>query len=51
MISQIVDTDDEWITSRTGIKSRFISTDETVEDLATEATKRALESAGVMDMK
>ena len=47
MISQIVDTDDEWITSRTGIKSRFISTDETIEDLATEATKRALESAGI----
>ncbi|NLY71509.1 MAG: 3-oxoacyl-ACP synthase, partial [Clostridiales bacterium] len=47
MVSKIVDTDDEWITSRTGIKTRFISTNETLEDLATEASKRALESAGI----
>ncbi len=44
----MVDTNDEWITSRTGIKQRHIvSGDETVGDLAIGAAKDALASAGM----
>ncbi|KPH63458.1 3-oxoacyl-ACP synthase [Pseudoalteromonas porphyrae] len=45
-ISQIVDTNDEWITSRTGIKARRVSHVTTAE-LATVAAKHALACAGV----
>ena len=42
-LSQMVDTSDEWITTRTGIKTRHITSDnETTAFLATEASKRAL---------
>ncbi len=44
----LVDTSDEWITSRTGIRERRIAADgQTTSDLATEAAKRAMEDAGV----
>lgn len=47
-LERMVDTSDEWITERTGIKERRIADDGTVtSDLAFEAGKRALESAGV----
>lgn len=46
-LSQIVDTSDEWITTRTGIKSRYVCTDETITDVAEAAGKAALENAGV----
>ena len=36
-LSEIVDTSDEWIRSRTGISERRISTGETTRDLAAEA--------------
>lgn len=39
---ELVDTSDEWITKRTGIKSRRISTTETNVDLAEAAARRAL---------
>ncbi len=43
-----VDTSDEWIVERTGIRSRYIAGDgETTATLATEAARRALEHAGV----
>lgn len=43
-----VDTSDEWITERTGIKFRHIAgPDETTATLATEAARRALEAAGM----
>lgn len=46
-IAKFVDTSDEWITQRTGIKQRHIcGDDEFASDLAVEAAKRALESAG-----
>ena len=45
-ISNIVDTNDEWITTRTGIKSRRVSHVSTA-DLATVAAKHALACAGV----
>lgn len=46
-LAKIVDTSDEWIYSRTGIKQRRIATDETAGSLATEAAKKALDNAGV----
>jgi 3-oxoacyl-[acyl-carrier-protein] synthase-3 len=47
-LSKIVDTSDEWITTRTGIKRRHITSDEeTTALLATNAAKKALSSAGV----
>ncbi len=47
-LSHMVDTSDEWITTRTGIKVRHVTTDDqTTALLATEASKRALAYAGV----
>jgi 3-oxoacyl-[acyl-carrier-protein] synthase-3 len=47
-LSQFVDTSDEWIRERTGIKERHIaSEDETTADIGTEAARQALERAGV----
>lgn len=45
-LAAIVDTNDEWIKERTGIESRFVSTGESVADLATIASMKALEAAG-----
>lgn len=43
-----VDTSDEWITERTGIKFRHIAEpDETTATLATEASRKALAAAGM----
>jgi 3-oxoacyl-[acyl-carrier-protein] synthase III len=43
-----IETDDEWITSRTGIKERRIAVEgETTATLATIAAKRAMDKAGV----
>ena len=45
-LAKMVDTTDEWITSRTGIKVRHITSDsETTAFLATEAAKEALAEA------
>ncbi len=47
-LSHMVDTSDEWITTRTGIKVRHIASDkETTAQLATKAAKSALEHAGI----
>ena len=47
-LSKIVDTSDEWITVRTGIKERHIAADDqTTGDLAYHAAVRALQTAGV----
>lgn len=47
-LARIVDTSDEWIVSRTGIRERHIAADgETTGDLAYHAAVRALEAAGV----
>lgn len=43
-----MDTSDEWITTRTGIKERHVCTTETAEELASQAAVQALESAGVL---
>lgn len=42
---QWVDTSDEWISSRTGIRNRRIVKDETGAWMAAEAAKKALENA------
>jgi 3-oxoacyl-[acyl-carrier-protein] synthase-3 len=47
-LAATVDTTDEWIVERTGIRSRYIAGDgETTGSLATAAARRALESAGI----
>ena len=47
-IAKKVDTSDEWITTRTGIKQRhFVEENEMTSDLAYEAAKRALENADI----
>jgi 3-oxoacyl-[acyl-carrier-protein] synthase-3 len=45
---EFLDTSDEWIVQRTGIRERrFAAENEATSDLALEASKRALEQAGV----
>lgn len=47
-LARMVDTSDEWITARTGIKSRRIADDQTAtSDLATEAGRRAIADAKI----
>ena len=47
MLSEFLDTSDEWIRARTGVVSRHVISDEKLEDLAIEAAKKALENAGM----
>ena len=46
-LSKIVDTSDEWISSRTGIKERRISTGEGTVDISTKASIMAIKSSGI----
>ena len=46
-LCKIVDTSDEWITSRTGIKARNITEEETPLSLSYEAATKALKDAKV----
>lgn len=47
-LAQTVDTSDEWIVERTGIRNRHIAGDgETTASLATDAARAALEAAGL----
>ncbi len=47
-LSKIVETSDEWITTRTGIKERRIaSSEESASDLGARAVKSALEKSGL----
>ncbi|MEY2481946.1 MAG: 3-oxoacyl-[acyl-carrier-protein] synthase [Verrucomicrobiota bacterium] len=47
-LSKMVDTSDEWITTRTGIKERRIAAkDEFTSDMATKAALAAIEQAGI----
>ena len=47
MLSQFLDTSDEWIRTRTGVKSRHVISDERLEDMAIEAARKALDDAEV----
>jgi len=47
-LAKMVDTDDEWITQRTGIKERrIVAEGESTASLGTVAARRAMESSGV----
>jgi len=47
-LENMVETSDEWIVARTGIKERHIAAEgETTCDMAFEASRKALESAGI----
>jgi 3-oxoacyl-[acyl-carrier-protein] synthase-3 len=47
-LAETVDTTDEWIVERTGIRSRYIAGEgETTATLAADASRRALETAGI----
>lgn len=46
-LSQMVETNDEWIQSRTGIKNRYQCVEETCISLAIEAAKGAIEATGI----
>ena len=47
-LAERVETSDEWIVERTGIRSRYIASDgETTATLAVEACRKALEAAGL----
>lgn len=47
-LSEMVDTSDEWITKRTGIKERRIAAkDEFTSDMGTKAAQKAIERSGI----
>ncbi len=46
MLSEQVDTDDAWVTSRTGIRARHVTSAE-AEDMAVHASESALRDAGI----
>jgi 3-oxoacyl-[acyl-carrier-protein] synthase-3 len=47
-LAETVETSDQWIVERTGIKSRYIAAEgETTASLATDAARRALDHAGI----
>lgn len=46
-LGKVVDTSDEWIRTRTGIRERRVLTDETLTSLSASAGKKALESAHI----
>ncbi|MBQ6998717.1 MAG: ketoacyl-ACP synthase III [Clostridia bacterium] len=46
-LAQLVDTSDEWIMQRVGVKERHVSVNETAADMAAKAAKNALEAANL----
>nr|WP_047167940.1 beta-ketoacyl-ACP synthase III [Sphingomonas sp. Y57] len=47
-LARTVDTSDEWIVERTGIRNRYVAGEgETTSSLATEAARNAIEAAGI----
>lgn len=46
-LARIVDTSDEWVRAKTGIRSRFFAENKTNEDMAFEAASQAIEAAGI----
>lgn len=46
-LSKIMDTSDEWIASRTGIRERHLVKEETTASLSAQAAGKALQNAGV----
>lgn len=46
-LAAFLDTNDEWISTRTGIRERRVLSDETLQSLAEQAGRAALENANV----
>ncbi len=46
-LAELVETSDEWIVQRVGVKERHVSTHETAADFAVKAANEALKSAGI----
>ncbi|MDP4118228.1 MAG: beta-ketoacyl-ACP synthase III [Bacillota bacterium] len=46
-LSEMVDTNDEWIIQRVGVKTRHVAEEESAEDMAVAAAEKALEMSGV----
>lgn len=46
-LAQIVETNDEWISKRVGIKQRRVSVDETAAQMGAKAAASAIENAGI----
>lgn len=46
-LAKIMDTSDEWIASRTGIRARHLVKEETTAQMSAEAAKKALNEAGM----
>ena len=44
---KVMDTSDEWISSRTGIRNRHIAVEETTTSMSVDAAKKALADAAV----
>ncbi len=49
-LAKILDTSDEWIHSRTGIRNRYIAVEETSYELAAKAGLKAIEDSGLTPM-
>ena len=47
-LESLVDTSDEWITKRTGIRTRRVVVDETANGMAVQAARGALELSGLL---
>ncbi len=47
-LARFLDTSDEWISTRTGIRERRVLTDETLQSLAEQAAGNAMDNAGVV---
>lgn len=47
MLSEFLDTSDEWIMTRTGVRSRHVISDERLDEMAVEAAEKALSDAGM----
>lgn len=46
-LSRMVDTSDEWIQQRVGVRERHVSVSESAADMGAKAAQRALEAAGI----
>ncbi len=46
-LAQFMDTSDEWISTRTGIRARHLAVEETTSGLAVDAARQALAGAGI----
>ncbi len=47
-LSKVLDTNDEWIRTRTGIHSRHIAQQEKASDMAVNAGKKAIQDSGIL---